>query len=338
MALIKTIETFRTFLPANISFKFAELEPLITDVQNEFIVRHIGQDQLDALQLLVDGAGATGDDLDLLNKVSNAVAKLTILKWIPFGNLAITSGGFQVNISDKTTVASQWRVDKLEDYCRTEGWNLLESLNEYLWSKPTGIFTDYDASDERIDMRSQIFLTAKDFSKYYFIRNNYELFYTLRNAMQEVEIQYISPILGEDFYEQIKDQILNDTVTSDNEIIITMIKRALAPLSIYEAIASLGIDLSYWGITNNETSDRENTKIIKTATDSRLSYAIRKAGTDGRKHLGALSAYLNNNASDIKYLLYYDNENLYNNPEDAPDASLGLDGVNDDDSSSFIMV
>ncbi len=337
MPLIKTIQDFRLFAPANISFAITELAPLIEDVENEFIIPRIGQDLFDMLQAEVDASTISSGNVLLLKKIRNPLAKLSVMKWIPFGNLSITSGGFQVNLSDKTTVASQWRVDKLEESCRLEGWNLLEVMQQYLWSVASGTFTDYDASDERIEYRSKFFLTAKDFSKYYPIKNNYELFYNLFTAQSEVEEQYIKPTLGSDFYEQIKDQVLNDTLTADNTIILNLIKRSVAPLSIYEAIASMGVDLSYWGITTSEISDRETTKVIKPASDNRVGFAVRKAGTDGRKHLGALRAYLNNNASSIKYPLYYANTDLYKDPADKPDYSLGEDNINDADSSSFIM-
>lgn len=331
--LITTTAQLREHVPVAASFNFAEILPQITDVEQEFIIPILGQEQFDTLLGI---ATPTGANAELLKRCRNAMSKLAVMRWIPFGNLGVKSGGFVVNISGDTAAASQWRVDKLEEDMRRDGWNALERILTYLWAQPEGTFTDWDASDEKITHRSWMILSATEFNKFYFIDNSYELFCRVKPAQLEVMTQYIKPVLGEDLYEQLLDQIVNDTLSTANSNLLTYIKRATAPLTIYESIASMGVDLSHWGITNQESSDNGDiTKMRKPATNERLSMALRKAGTDGRKHLGAISAFLNNNASDSLYALYYDSS-LYQDPANLDDEEDG-DMLNDEDSGVFIM-
>ena len=332
MALITTTAQLRTYIPINVSFVFSEIQPFIEPVEQEFIVPIIGQAQLTTLT----GIGTpTGTNLALIQKLRKAISFLSVLKWIPFGNLVINSGGFGVTGTSNQQIASQWRVDNLEETCRREGYNALEQILEYLWSVDTGTFTDWDASDEKLNHRSTLFLTSKDFTKYYNIDNSYDFFCTIKPGINEVQQQYLKPILGDDFFDQIMDQIADDSVSANNAVILTMAKRAAAPLAIYESVASLGIKLDRWGITTLETSDQDTTVVRKPAQKERLSYALNKAGADGKKHLGNLRAYLNNNASDTVYPLYYASD-LYSNPEDLDNEDDG-DMINEEDSGVFIM-
>ncbi len=331
--LITTTEQLRTFVPVAASFRIEEITPQIHDVEQEFIIPIIGQDQFDTLAALV---GPTGTNLELLTRCRNALAKLAVWRWIPFGNVNVQSGGFSVTATDNGQVASQWRVDKLEEEMRTKGYNLLQDILTYLWSQPEGTFTDWDASDEKIEHRSTLILEANTFNKYYFIQSSYELFCRVKPGQREVMQQYIFPILGEDLYDQIMDQIQADNLSADNETLIEYIRRATAPLTIYESVASLGIDLTHGGITNLESSNNGDTTTMRVpANQNRVSYALRKAHSDGQKHLGALRAYLNNQASATKYALYYASD-LYQDPallEEEDDEDI----VNDGESSVFIM-
>ncbi len=331
--LITTTEQIREFVPVASSFKFDEIEPQINDVEQEYIIPIIGQAQFDTLVAL---GGPTGTNLELIKRCRNALAKLAVMKWIPFGNINVQSGGFSVKATDTAQIASQWRVDKLEEDMRREGWNALHRILTYLWSQPEGIFDDWDASDEKVEHRNWLIYSVDDFNKYYFIQNSYELFCRIKPGQREVMNQYILPILGQDLYDQVLDQVVSGTLTADNNALMEYIRRATAPLTIYESVASMGIDLSHWGITTLENADNgDNTAIRKPASPDRLSFALRKAGTDGRKHLGALRAFLNNNASSTKYALYYDSD-LYQDPADLDDEEDG-DMVNEEDSGVFIM-
>lgn len=331
--LITTTAQLRAAEPISANFKIEEILPKIHDVEQEFIIPIIGQDLFDYLRALATPAA---NDLELLTRCRNALAKLAILKWIPYGNLAIQSGGFTVNGTSSTMVAAQWRVDKLEEDMRREGWNALERILTYLWSKPDGTWNDWDSSDEKIEHRNWLITSAGEFNKYYFIDSSYELFCRVKPGQREVMNQFIRPVLGDDLYDQIIDQITGNELSVDNTALMEYIKRAVAPLTIYESGASLGVDLSHWGITTTENADNgDNTKIKKPAASDRLSYALRKAGDDGRKHLGAIRAFLNNNASSTKYALYYDSD-LYQDPALLDDEEDG-DMINKEDSGVFIM-
>lgn len=328
---ITTTAELRTYVPVSSTFQIAEIEPQIHDVEQEFIIPIIGQAQFDSLLAL---PSPSGNNLELIKRCRNAVAKLAMMKWIPFGNINVQSGGFTVTATDNGQVASQWRVDKLEEEMRTEGYNKLQDILTFLWSKDEGTFTDWDESDEKLLHRSFLILTANDFSKYYWIKNSYEVFCLLKPGQTEVMNQYIRPILGDDLYNQLIDQVADDSLSADNITLIDYVKRATAPLTVYESVARMNIDLSHWGITTFENADNgDNTKVRKPAATDKLSYALRKAGDDGRKHLGALRAFLNNNATSTKYALYYDSD-LYQDIDDAEDEN---DSINDTDSGVFIM-
>lgn len=69
--------------------------------------------------------------------------------------------------------------------------------------------------------------------------------------------QYIRPFLGEDFYEEITDQVENSTETSDNQTLITSyLKPTLAHFIVYDAFPEIRMNITKAGvmINSSETS------------------------------------------------------------------------------------
>ncbi len=90
------------------------------------------------------------------------------------------------------------------------------------------------------------------------------------------QTRYIKSVLGDDFYEEIVDQVANTTLTPDNtEILNDWIKPTLAYFTIYLALPQIRNEITEKGIMNNssETSDASSNSDYASLRGSMLGMA-----------------------------------------------------------------
>ena len=68
---------------------------------------------------------------------------------------------------------------------------------------------------------------------------------------------YIRKFLGNDFYEELLDQIENATLTTDNTNILVYIKNALAHYIVYESLPQVRNQIAKGGVFNNLNATSE---------------------------------------------------------------------------------
>ena len=68
---------------------------------------------------------------------------------------------------------------------------------------------------------------------------------------------YIRKFLGNDFYEELLDQIENATLTTDNTNILVYIKNALAHYIVYESLPQVRNQIAKRGVFNNLNATSE---------------------------------------------------------------------------------
>ena len=336
MPLFKTIEEIRTYLPGvNVSFEFADILPLINIVEKEFIIPILSE--LEYEDLVADYTPEvhtmSPSQEELLIPCQKAIAYLSYLKWIPMGNLQVGSGGFTVPNNDKMAPASQWRVEDFKEQMAFEGYNGLQDILIYLWSAAAGTFVLWEASEERTNYRNTIILSAKEFQNHCDIKNSFELFLKLRNWQEFVEVHHIKSICGEELLAEIKEEILNDDVSANNQVLLDrFIYKAVAHLSAAEACGELVVEFSTLGLIERSTGDRDNIKVFKPGSDSRNSLYMQNRLRTGQVYLEDLRLFLKNNPDT--YPLYTASD-AFEDPDDDTEGDDDL--INSEDGKIFVM-
>lgn len=298
MALFKTTAEIRTFAPKlETTFQFADLLPFIHQAEDEYIRNIIGDAQYTALEAAYQASSMTTAQSSLLAKIQPALANLAIWIGIPVFNVNITGAGIAVLSSDKLAPASQYRTEELKDTLKNIAFQKLDKLVEFMETNKTD-YPLWTASAEFDELYSLVINTAKDFSKYFNIRNSRWIFWNIRNIILRVEEDKIRPLLGFTLYDVIKSEIADGSIDPLNEELLKIIKPCVAHFTMCKAIDELAIEISDKGVTifNNEKTQSVSTKIP--ATESRIDRIKRSCEVEGDKYLKQLEDYLYDNISD----------------------------------------
>ena len=329
MALFLTIDQIRTYIPVNASFTFADISPLIADVETEFIKDILGTTEYTNLNDAFNANTLSSNQTLLLPYCQRAIAWLAYMRWVPIGNIQVIAGGFRVVASDNTLPASQWRVKDFEHECAKNGFNALEKLLIYLWSVATGTYTGWDASAERTNHRNLLLLSAKEFQQSVDINNSYEIFRKLKSYILFAELNHVKPITGAAQYDQLKANVLANSITANNEILMAFIRPCLANYAMANGALRLSFVLQAYGIIQNRKGDKDNINVEDPVKDNLLSAFMHECKRNGQLYEDQLREYLKANAAT--YPLYEASDAF----EDLDDDDEDGDNVNDADSGFF---
>lgn len=117
----------------------------------------------------------------------------------------------------------------------------------------------------------------------------------------------IEPVLGTNFYLELKEQVMDRDVSADNQRVLEQyIRPALAHLVIAKAVPELGMGLNGNAIELNVYRlDDSNQKEADASIDSLLAMKVAQAAADAQVYLTRLRQYLNKMASSTRYAAYF---------------------------------
>lgn len=335
MALFKTIEELRLFIPVNAGMQLDIINVYLNKIEDEIIIDIISQAQYDNLKAayLADPTPAlSAANVLLLKRCQEVIANLALWKFIEPGTVYI-SDIITVPYTDQASVVSQSRKEDLKRQFLFDGYNAIEKLLKFLWAAAPGAYALWEASTNKSKYRQLLVLSSEDFNKGFQLRNGYYAYQLLKNAINRVEEIYVAAEISQAYYDELIAQTKANTLTADNLIVVNYLQKAIPPLAVFIALTELGIDIDEIGININSLSEYDNLK-VKTplASSGNLSYTIRRLQEMGDLFLGKLRIYLNAQASAVKYITYFDS-NCYKSPETLDDPEQRL---NKSDSGVFM--
>lgn len=308
MALFKNIEELTGFVPIMESFDFKLVLPDVERAEKKWIIPIIGKEQYQELQDYYDDGGydpEADDDTNALLKIVRApIAQLAFFLYAPKGNVNVGSSGIQQTHTENSKPAFQWATDQmLQSYFEggMEGLDVLQDfLNEHI--------EDYDVwntSDAFKAARELFINTSKEFDKHFSINSSRRTFMAMRHIMKRHNDITIKTLLGKELFDEIKEQVIDDDVSDENELLLEIIRPAIAHLTISDAVTELGLKIDEFGITvtnSNTSSSTQNLQARLPAPADMTNDLHRKEKTIGEQFLAELRAFLEENADD--YPLY----------------------------------
>lgn len=331
--LIKNIEEVRNFVPVNAGAEFSNLAPYFDKVARSVIRdQYLGETAYEELRTAYDADNLTAAQQLLLEYCQDAIVNLGLQKFVEPGTVQL-SDVITVPFSEQSQVVSQNRKNDLKRQFKLDGYDALERMLTYLWTDGGSVFAGFWAGQQRKDHRSTVILSSTEFRTGFQIGNGYFAFTLLRSALARAEELYLVPSIGQDFYDELKLQIRDKSLSADNTALMPWIHKAMAPLAVFVGLNELGLNIDDLGVTIDGLSDRENVVKRDPADLSRYGMVISRAEKIGLSFMNRLTTYLNANASDSKYATYFASD-CYLSAEDREDDSLKL---NNSDSGFFIV-
>jgi hypothetical protein len=301
-------ESFDTLDPLQADILLAEadhLQPLLGDFYNTF--------------LALAEADYTARQRQLLYLLRSAGANLSMVSWLDIGQVTISGAGVQIISDGSAKTAFQWQIKDLKASFSRKGFNALEKVLGLLDAYPND-FPDW--ADSAAAVRSQELLvpSAAAFSEHVNISFSRLTYQELMPTLRKVETFALEPIIGFDFFFELKLQQARGTTTNDNrQLLERYIRPALANLTIAQAVAELGFSLNGTAFELNVyRADDANSKEADPAVAQLLELKRSAALDDGERYLRRLRTYLNANASEERYATYF-----LSDAYDAPGADAG---------------
>jgi hypothetical protein len=301
MALFKTIEEVQAVQPTLSSSEFDNILPFIKQAELDFIIPAISKEQYDNLSAWYNTATPTDDAENeaLLEKVQAALALYAYYLWIDSGQLQIGDSGIRIATTDTLKTAFQWQIDALKISVLNQAGSATDHLLDFMETNKD----DYDlwsASESYTEFKDCFIVSAKDFTKIYGKLGGSRLnFLAIVGQMKKVEDFILEAELSPAFYAELREQYLDDDLSTENALLIPMIKKALAHLTMAEAFTQLVVSISENGVLNfNTTAGRINSKQNLPAKDQQITKLELQARLDGATYLRKLKDFLRTNIAD----------------------------------------
>lgn len=154
--IFKTATEFKRFYPIHQPYRtFESLRPLVTQVQDQYIITSIGEDFFEELRTY-DASDA--NILKAIMLVKKAVANLTIMRAVEVMSVRVTREGFSVQLGDADVQntgqgnAPENQLSMLHRQCQQNGEGYLNQLKEFLNENASAsVFATYFGSDYYVD-------------------------------------------------------------------------------------------------------------------------------------------------------------------------------------------
>lgn len=293
MPLITTIETAKLYVKLNYNNSSSALADMAA-ADTRFLLPVLGQTLYDAI--LEDIELDTPLLADLTTLCYKAVAPLAYWMDLPTMQTKITDNGISTFDNASQMAAHRWEYEALRDSLADKGCFAMETLLQHLFDNAETY--EWTLPDDY----KLIFLTGKEFNKYFPLYQPYRTFESMRPVLRKVEDEYIKSVIGEDFFEELRD---NDAPTTAEAAAIKLLKKTAANFTIKAAIEMLPVKLSSYGFTVLLSANEKPPQGEGDAPDNKLSLMHASAERSGQSYLLQLQSYLNTNASETVFATYY---------------------------------
>lgn len=305
MALFKNTDELKTFLPKIVGDVLDHVLTFVDDATEQFIRKYLGDEQYDALQEAYTANDMTDAQRALLPYVQKPLARFAMLYYFDQGQTLKTKSGIRIVITDEMKTAFKWQIEDEKESYRELGYQSIEALIKFL-DKNIEDYTTYAESVAFENNREHFINYASDYQNFYDIDSSRNIFETMRPQMRFVENNWVKETLGKEYYDELKEKIVDDDLVADDEAIMSDLKSGIAHFTIARAIITNAVKIDHNGVmVRQRLGDTRDTNINRNpATELQKSPAYLDALDQGNKMLKKVSDFLNANASDSKYTTY----------------------------------
>lgn len=307
--LITTTEQLTEHVRANVSFSLESLAPDLALVQDQELRPLLGDALLGDLVAKQASNGLSDAEKALVYHLQGALANLAFVEYLPLAQVQLSDAGIHIFSDGQRKTAFEWQIRELRAGFARKGYNYLERALEAL---ATGsAFTAWRTSAAGAGASQHLINSARDFSDWCNIGRSRLVFNALLPTLRKVESFDVAPVLGPDFYAELRAQVQAGALTADNQRVLTMyVQPALASLTVARAVPELGLSLNGQALELNvyRFDDAQRTPANNaqgSPVAGLLQLKVEQALADGHRYLQLLRGYLNSQASGTRYATYF---------------------------------
>lgn len=297
----KTIDELKAQISVTKSYSIEEFDTRTQYACDKYLLEWIQSAQLDALSSAFDldpTPPMSSAQSALVAKLQPALANFTFYEHIPFASVVIDDSGIhrKENENYKTAYANQ--VEQLRRNTLETAFNNLEIMLQFMEDNEA----DYPlwVASSGYTRNKELFInSSRDFNDQFDINMSRLAFRKIRAIIKDIEQFEIKPMLGGDFYAEIKDLILNKTpFSAEQQIVVDYVKKAIAYFTVAKAVAAGWSMFTVAGLVAVEHDNTTNSQLEKTASNEQASLKIREYEKTAKRWMKLLQQHLTANIAD----------------------------------------
>ncbi len=265
------VEEMKQHASVMISFDFGDVKHHVRRVEADYLIDLIGQTEYDNLQTAFDAWVADpeanplpAEKSALLEQVRDVIAPLAFWKYLPFAQVKAGQQGLMIMDDGEMRPATDVQVKSFINSMQLDGFASMDRLLRWLETNKA-TYTDWAASPQFTQFKSTYIQTVVQFEKYVKIGESRRMFRAMYPLLEQTENFKIVPVISQALHNEIKAQILADTVTVENQALLNYIKPAVALHTIAAATEVMACKMDHKGITLMDAEASDKNATIKAA-------------------------------------------------------------------------
>lgn len=300
MGLFKNIKEVKKYWPVLGSTEFGNIEPFLNNAERDYLIPAISQAQYDDLENNYQTrATLVAKDKKLLERCQAVLADYLFYLWMPTGQLQIGDNGIRIAVTETLKTAFEWQVDNAQRSVLKAAGRSMDALLAFMENNKTD-YALWAGSESYSEFKETFITSASEFTKFFAPLGNSRMsFMAVKNSMMKVQEFSFMPLLGEDYYTELMDGHKDGNLSAKNALVVTKLKKALAPLTMTKAFGELVISIDERGILNFDSTG-QNISGKKTAVDEHISKLEISCKTDGETYMQGIKDFLKANIGDYE--------------------------------------
>jgi predicted house-cleaning noncanonical NTP pyrophosphatase (MazG superfamily) len=292
-------EEIKQYISVNVSSNYNTIKPYIETAEAEYIKKLLGDDQYEELVEYYEDHAAAEERLDdLLSLVQKALINLAYFRGFPILIAKIGDGGAYRNENEKQKGLYKYQEVELKNMFKADGFNGLDAVLEYLETN-IDLFPLFSASDNYTVFKGSFINTTAEFEDKYSIGGSRIVFLKLKKFIKQAEEFNIIPLIGREYFDELKEQILDNDIDETNVPVIEFIRAAVASHAIARGVTQIGISITDNGIFYQTATggqfDYKNENLLK---PDEVDALFRNARDTGDHYMALLKDFLHENIED----------------------------------------
>ncbi len=322
--LLNTIDRVKEILPVNVSFDFQKLKPFVIDAER-IIEETIGTELYTELNTQANLEPPEADAVKdtVIRLLQEPITYLGFYFGFDILNTVFSNQGFHriENEESGKKALFQRQEENLKLGFKHQGYNRLDMCLKHL-EKNKNDFATWTGSDSYTLLLRNFINSTDVFTRIYNIGGSRLVFQKLRNYQTIVEDFDILPLIGREFFDELKLQIKEDNLTPENSTFLELLQKVVAFRAIHRGGVELLAELNEYGIYQQKIVD--NTRNFKTqnaAAQDLYETLFGQAKTYGHSYLKVCENFLKANINDYPT---YEDSSAY----DDSGSVFNLEGTN----------
>lgn len=249
MALIRTAAEAKAALPRVLSnLSNTSSLPDFAAAEIKYLVPLIGYSQYDTINGKINADPVeelTEAETALLPYLRRVVAFFGYLDDMGTDNAKITDSGIRTTESANMPRVFGWQYKELKNTLQAKAYDAVEVMLRFLFENKED-YLPWLSSDEYASLNELLIKTGTDFDAHYKLYQPMRTFYSLKVLLDEVQEDFIKPVIGEDLLYYF---IEADSLDDDEKKFLKLLKKAAAYMVIRKACQHYSVRFDGNGFT-----------------------------------------------------------------------------------------